>query len=119
MRPSSGRSGADGAGPGPSDATTLPVGGVVLATVEDECDASENGASLPKGFASLPKVFDGEDVLGSFAPTTDGAMSKQKYVCTPTAEMKSDKYGARRIASLAAIDEEEEGISGVWSVGKW
>ena len=54
-----------------------------------------------------------------FAPTTDGAMPKQKYVCTPTAEMKSDEYGARRIASLAAIDEEEEGISGVWSVGKW
>ena len=110
MRPSSGRSGADGAGPGPSDATTLPVGGVVLATVEDECDASEN-------VASLPNWFDGEDVLGSFAPTTDGAMSERKDVCTPTAEMKSDEYGARQIASLAAINEEEEGIFGVWSDG--
>ena len=112
MCPSSGRSGADGAGPGPSEATSLPVGGVVLAPVEDDCDDAENVASLPKG-------FDGEDVLGPFAPTTDGAMSKQKYVCTPTAEMKSDEYGARRIASLAAIDEEEEEISGVWSVGNW
>jgi len=44
-------------------------------------------------------------------------MSERKDVCTPIAEMKSDEYGARRIASLAAINEEEEGISGVWSDG--
>ena len=105
MRPSSGRSGADGGGHGASKATTLPVGGVVLAFVKDDCDDAENIASLPKG-------FDGEDVLGSFAPTTDGAMSERKDVCTPTAKMKSDEYGA-------PIDEEEEGISGVWSDDKW
>ena len=50
-------------------------------------------------------------------PRTVGAMSEYYDVCTPTAETKSDEYGVRQIASFTAIDEEEEGISGVWSDG--
>ena len=98
MRPSSGVSGAVGA-------TTLPVGRVMFTSAVDKDYDDKNVASLRK--------FDGEwGVVGAVAPTTDGAMSKQKDVCTPTAEMKSDEYGGRPIASFVAIDEKEEGISG-------
>ena len=64
------------------------------------------------------RSFDGEwDVDGTLPSNTDGAMSEHCVVCTPTAKKNADKYGVRRNASFTVVDEEEEGISGVWGDG--